>query len=119
MGDDPKQGTKEPEPVKEGLSVGDIRKMVTDLVGEAVKGITPTKEPDTDPTKTDPPISGLSRMQATIQRQVEEAVGAIQAKDETARKEQATEDRFKKLEAAVEAAPVERRRVHKLMGWGE
>jgi len=114
MAEDPKTP---PAQGDTALKIGDIRKLVTDTITEALKGVTTTKEGEGEPASTPMPRGDrTTSIQATVQAELDK----IKAK-ETADKEKADiQTQLTKLsEATAEKAPIERRRVHKLMGWGE
>lgn len=107
---------KPPESNK--LNVGDLRKMVSEIVTEAVKGITTTKDDahgaaeDHTQEKLDRP----STMQAAVQREI----ARLKEKDEKEAKDKTIDETLAKLsEATAEKPPIERRRVHRVMGWGD
>jgi hypothetical protein len=103
------------DPPAGGVKMGDLRKMVTDLVSEAVKGITPTA-PITPPVTT----PGTPAAGGGIQELVQAQIDKIKAADQEKADKQSIQDKLNELsEKTKEKPPVERRRVHKLMGWGE
>lgn len=98
------------------LTMGDIRKIITDEIGKAVKTPTPTddkgKQSDSDDEKDTQPRS--------IRSAVEREVSRIREADERKKKDEAIDAKLAELsEATKEKPPVERRRVHRFMGWGE
>lgn len=125
--DDKGKGDQKPSDSKgsgEGgaLKVGDLRKMVTDLVQDAVKGAgTGTKEGDGNSTgdgddKSDAP-TGFKR--GTMRAEVERELARIKEREARATKDKEMEDKLAALQKATEKVPVERRRVHKFMRWGD
>ena len=93
-----------------GIKMGDLKKLIQDVVAEAVKpGDKPTDKSDDAPAT----VGGI----ADKVRQEIEAIRARE-KEETEKVTMASELAELK-EKAKEKAPVERRRIHKFMGWGE
>lgn len=99
--------TKEPE----SITAGTIRKMISDEVGALVSKLKPGEktekvEDEGEPTdirgQVAAALEGLKRREERQQRDKE--LDALLAKDK---------------EPPKEKAPIERRRVHKIMGWGE
>lgn len=94
-------------PAEDKVTMGDLRKMFTDLVGQ-IGGGSPKKEE----TSTD------------IGTQVREELTRLEER----RKRQAANDQLRADVEALKASatkppeektPIERRRVHRIMGWGE
>lgn len=115
MADDGGTGTP-PEGGK--LTAGDIRKMVTDLVSEAVKGIGGAKDEahgkaeDHTQEKLDRPSS----VQAAVQREI----ARMEEKAKQDERDKTIDEGLAKLnEVTAEKPPIERRRVHRVMGWGD
>lgn len=108
----------ENEPEK--LTVGGIKKMITDAVAEATKGGKTPEDKTLDPVHT---MSGANR-QASVAAQVQEELRKLHEKEEKekqqAERDKGIDDQLAALtEKTQEKAPVERGRVHKYMGWGE
>lgn len=99
-----------------GITLADIRKLVTDTVAEVTKGLTPSGGGSTPPSNTpDDTATGRS-----VKEQVEAALAGITEKNQRAEREKTIDQQLKDLsEKVAEKPPVERRRVHRLMGWGE
>lgn len=125
MADDKKdQKTEDQKPSDDkgsgGLTAGDIRKMIGDMVSDAVKtlggkGNESDSKEDSKEDKTFRSSTGVD----SIARQVDREVERIRAKEARDAKDKEIDEKLGKLSSIVEAPPVERRRVHKLMGWGE
>lgn len=95
------------------VTVADLRKMVADLVGEAVKVVKP--ESDTGSKDT-----GRQPDSRSVAEQVQAALAGIRDKDEREKRDRTIDQTLAELqERTKEKPPVERRRVHKIMGWGE
>src|SRR5579859_3348408 len=56
---------------------------------------------------------------AGIAEQVQAELAKIKADEEATAEKTTTQTRIKSIEEKLERPPVERRRVHKVMGWGE
>lgn len=126
-----------PEPAKEApketpketgnqsFTMKDLRQLVTDTVTEAVKGITSTGDAtkgktddgqDGTPPRTETRVDRSSTVAEAVQREIQK----IQQKEAREAKDKSIDEQLLKLaEATKEKPPVERRRVHKIMGWGE
>lgn len=100
-----------------GLTVSDLRNMVTELVKDAVGAAkAPEGAPASDKAGTETQATRSTSIASEVQRQVDK----IRAKDEREAKDKKIQDALTELsEKTKEKPPVERRRVHKLMGWGE
>ena len=91
------------------LTVGGLKKMIQDIVAEVV--------PDTPPAKND---KEETVSESTMASRVKAEIEKIRARE-------AAEERDKRIDSELirlakdreEKPPVERRFVHKLMGWGE
>lgn len=101
-----------------GLKVGDIRKMIGDMVAEAVKAGTSTHDDAQKGAQqhTETRLDRSSSVQVAVQAEIDK----IRNKEAAEKKDKDLQDKLTELqEKTKEKAPVERRRVHKLMGWGE
>jgi len=120
MADDTKGTTTDSK-----LNLGDLKKMVADTVAEAMKNVTTTGSNTREVTQSHLEGRGdrSSTVQAAVAAEIQKIKDSEQAdKDKAAReaKDQEFETKLSKLsEATAEKPPVERRRVHKFMGWGE
>jgi hypothetical protein len=104
-----------PKPEGTGLSLGDLRKLVTDTVADVMKSVTPSGESVTAP-KPETRMDRSTTVQAAVQAEIEK----IRAKETEAKEKEDLTAKLTALELATkEKAPVERSRVHKIMGWGE
>lgn len=110
----PEEGQKPPEDdtnKQGGISVGDIRKMVVDMVKDAVSS-TGSKGGE-DGKEAEKPASDVAS-------QVQTALARIQEKEARAAREKSIDEQLAALaEKTKEKPPTERRKVHKLMGWGD
>ena len=109
---------KKTEETPKPLTMGDLKKLIEDTVGNLVKsgkGVTDEQhEKAADRTETK-----LSR-NSDVAEKVQEELAKIREKEARDTKERERDETLKSLvEKTAEKAPVERRRVHKLMGWGE
>lgn len=97
-----------PEPT--GLKMGDLKKLIQDTVMEAVKGVStpPVDKPDDKVAETG---SVADKVRAEIEK--------IRAREKDETERETLKTQVAALAAAKEQAPVERKRIHKLMGWGE
>lgn len=113
---------KTPEGTK-GFKVGELRTMIGELVAEAVKGVTTGGTKDDDSTTGRPEGTSGDRARsvgALVAEQVKKIQDAESAKQKQAEKDKTIQDKLDELsKATAEKPPVERRRVHKVMGWGE
>jgi Sec-independent protein translocase protein TatA len=107
---------------KAGISVGDLK----GLISEVVKSMSPTTDETTE-KKTEPTTTNKnspSRESATgdksVAEQVREALSGIKKEEEKEAREKRIDEQLAALSVAnQEKTPVERNRLHKLMGWGE
>jgi hypothetical protein len=112
MAEEKKESEKTQE--SKSLAMGDLRNLILDTVKDVMKGVTP--EP-----KTDEPVSRREGTRSTsIQEAVQAEIQKIQQKEAEETRQAKLDEELKHLrEATAEKPPVERRRVHKVMGWGE
>lgn len=97
------------------LTIGDLRKMITETVQGLVGG-NGEKKDDNTPPKDEPTHPQAGGIAAEVQRQVEK----IRAREARQKRDEEVDGKLKELSEKVqEKQPVERRRVHKIMGWGE
>jgi hypothetical protein len=111
---------KPEEPAKTGITMADIRKLVTDTIAEATKGIThPAGKEGDDKDDTARPGTRADRG-ASVASQVEAEIAKIKAKEAQEARDKGIDDQLSKLsEATAEKTPVERGKMHRFMGWGE
>ncbi len=115
--------TPPPEPEKGAtMRFGDLKKMISDSVSAAVAGLTG----DPAPTQQRQPLRGQPQQQRSrsVDDEVRTAVEKLEvdrkARERREQRDKGVEDKLTALEERTkEKAPVERRRVHRLMGWGE
>jgi len=101
---------------------GDLKKLINDTVSAAVSGgdrDQPQRQSLRD--RTAPSQRGGNRsVDDEVRTAVEKLEADRKAREERAAKDKNYEDKIAALEERTkERAPVERRRVHKIMGWGE
>jgi hypothetical protein len=107
---------------KSKTTVGDLRDMIKEIVAETIKGATPDtttgdNTPDTDGPKGTETTGERARGVAAL---VAAEVKKIQEKDAADARDQTIQEKLDELsKATAEKPPVERRRVHRAMGWGE
>lgn len=98
------------------VKFGDLRAVVKEVVTEVVgsfKGDGDKKDPEKQNEK---PVT----TPGSIKSEVQAALAEIRKGESEAEQTATTEGRIKALEdKTAEKAPVERRRVHRIMGWGE
>lgn len=108
-----------PEPEKETpstLTFGDLKKLITDTVESLTKA---GKDVTGSAGSTHEPFTKATGG-ASVDDQVKAALAKLQADKEREDKEKERDTTLAELKTKLdEKAPVERRRVHKLMGWGE
>lgn len=100
-------------PESTGLKMGDLKKLIQDTVMEAVKGVTPSSD---DKKTDDTPKPGDA---SSIANRVRQEIETLRKEEAADTKAATLEKTVADLAAAKEQAPVERGRLHKLMGWGE
>jgi gas vesicle protein len=94
-----------------GLKMGELKKFIQDTVAEVV-GKPADKPVDKSDDKTETTGDIASRVRAEIEK--------IRGQEKTAEQQKTLESEIAALkESTKEKPPVERRRVHKLMGWGD
>ena len=101
------------------ITMGTIRELVADTVKAAVSGLTSigsdTTKPDTKNSDSDTKGSGLD-----IAGQVQRELDKLKAREAQDAREKSIDEKLAELsEKTKEKPPVERRRVHNFMGWGE
>lgn len=113
--------TTEPEPTTEPaptiLKFSDLKKMMTDLVDGAISA----REPKQQEGEGNQRRSTRERQpQRDIDSEVQKALDKLEhEKSERAERDALKTDVADLKERTKERAPVERRRVHRIMGWGE
>lgn len=102
------------------FKVGDLRKMVNDLVQDAVKGAG-TKEDSGKSSVDSDDKSGVPTgfQRGTMRAEVEREIARVKEREERVAKDNKIDETLTALQKATEKVPVERRRVHKFMRWGE
>jgi hypothetical protein len=100
------------------LTLKELGKFIKDTVAEAVSGIKSTTD-DVHEKAAEHTEEKLDR-KSTIAEQVQAEIAKLRQQEKQEGESKAVTDRIAALEARVEEKPpVERRRVHRLMGWGE
>lgn len=98
------------------LSIGELRDFIKQEITSALGGIKGVAKSDSDPKTTDT-TSGQS---SSIADEVQREISRLKDREAKSAQEQDLKDQIKALQDKTqEAPPIERRRVHKLMGWGE
>ena len=116
-------GTQEEKPTTL-LKLGDLKNLIGDVVDRAFAAR--EEKPDA-PTTTPParrrPTREPERVERSMKDEVDAAVARLEAEKEERAKAAALQKDVEDLKAEKktreERPPVERRRVHKIMGWGE
>jgi hypothetical protein len=109
--------TKSTEDKAKPLTIGDLKKFVEDTVHNVVKGVK-TTESTAQEGAQEHTEKRLDRS-STVQQQVEAELAKIRAKEERDKKDSEIESKLNELTTRTEVKPVERRKVHRFMGWGE
>ncbi len=99
------------------LTVGELRKFITDTVQSVVGTIGKTEE-KTHEAAQDHTQETLAR-KGNIASEVQAELEKLRRREERASRDKTIDEKLAALEKVTEQHPVERRRVHKLMGWGE
>lgn len=108
---------KTPESESGKLTVGDLRKMITETV-QSIVGGDGEKKAETDSPKNE--TSGGSPTAGGIAAEVQRQVEKIRAREARQKRDEEVDGKLKELSEKVqEKTPVERSRVHRFMGWGE
>jgi hypothetical protein len=94
------------------FTMGDLKKLIADSIAEAL------------PKATEPvvakPTGEASTKSVGIAEAVKAEIDKLKAKETEESEKQTIQQKLQELsEKTAEKEPVERRRVHKLMGWGE
>jgi flagellar motility protein MotE (MotC chaperone) len=108
------------EPTDDGsVKFSDLRNVIT----EVVKDILGTDKKDPEPTEEKKAPEYEADNSKTARQQLADQVKAelekIRDSDNQESEKKSLQERLQNLEAKLEKTPVERRRVHKMMGWGE
>lgn len=115
---DEKETTEEKKEDSGSFHLGDLRELIAQEVKKAAGALTST---DTKEHKEAEKLTekGLDS-KSNIAAQVQQAIDEIQGKEKAAQREKDIDDKLAELtKRTEEKTPVERRRVHKFMGWGE
>lgn len=117
MAEEAKKEDKKEE-TKTAFGLGELRKLVEETVNSIVK---PAKEAEGKARETagEHTESRLSRS-SDIADMVNQQVAKMREREERDKREKGWDDSIKNLlDVTKEKPPVERRRVHKIMGWGD
>lgn len=118
MAEKPEEKPEEKPDVSAPLTLSELGTFITDKVTEAVKGLTAAKD-DAHDTGAKVVEAKLDR-KSSIAEEVRAELQKIGAEDEEKKNRASLLDRLTAVEGKVtEKPPVERRRIHKIMGWGE
>lgn len=99
------------------LTVGELRNMIADTVKSIVGGGDDKKE---DEKKTEPTSGGSRPEGGGIAAEVARQVEKIRAREAREKRDSEIDGKLKELSEKVqEKPPVERRKVHRIMGWGD
>jgi hypothetical protein len=86
-----------------------VREVVAEIVPDVLKGQS-TKDPVAPPA-TDQP--------ADIKAEVQKALGIIKAKEQREARDKQIDELLAGYKKPADTQPVERSKIHKIMGWGE
>lgn len=101
----------EDPPEKTGLNMGDLKKLIQDTVADLLP-----KENKKDSDDNDAPV----KEDGSIADRVRQEIENIRSREKADKESEDLKTQVAALaEASKEKPPVERRRVHRLMGWGE
>jgi hypothetical protein len=104
---------KDDEGTKDLLNVGQLREFIAESVKSAVAGLGGEKKEDSGEGKKD--LSG-----GDITQQVQRELARVREHERRTQREKDIDTTLAALqERTKEKPPVERRRVHKFMGWGD
>jgi len=114
----------EQQPPTTSIKFGDLRRLIGDMVSDVVGHTDPPPQRQSPPARSG---GGNLRDQARgrgVEDEVRTAVDKLEkdrkAREEREARDKGYEDKLKELEERTkEKPPVERRRVHRFMGWGE
>lgn len=100
------------------LTIGDLKKYIQDTVSEVVGGIKDTKDDAHD--KAQKHTEDKLDRPSSIADQVQQALDKLRSKEAADEKEKNRESQIADLlKRTEEKPPVERGRMHRVMGWGE
>lgn len=102
--------TPPPTDTPEKVTAGTLRTWIKE---EVLSAFTSNKPADTPPTGTGTPPT------TDIKSQVAEALSALRKREERESRDAEVDKLLEAAKKPPENTPVERRRVHKIMGWGE
>jgi hypothetical protein len=98
------------------LGVGELRAFITETVKSAVAGLSGASSGEKDTGKTDD--KGVSG--SDISAQVKRELARVREHEARQKRDEEIDTTLKALqERTAEKQPVERRKVHKFMGWGD
>lgn len=101
------------------INLGELRSLITDVVEKVVGGVK-GGDKDKEGEKTVPAgTESRADRESSIAGEVQQALKQIEEAKAKEAREADTASTLADLKAKVEKPPVERRRVHKIMGWGE
>jgi len=117
-----KEDDKSKSDSQSALSLGELRKMITDTVASAVAGLKGTESDARDKAgaTTDKALGSKSDAADSIEAQVRAEIQRMKDKEAASQRDKDIDSAIADLKKRTEEKPpVERRRVHKLMGWGD
>jgi hypothetical protein len=109
------------EPKKDDgpITMGTIRSLITEVVTEATRGLTGSREDKSTKDEPSRPGGAAGRTQG-VQEAVQAEIEKIKAREAAAERDKTIDEQLAALaDKTAEKPPVERSRRHKLMGWGE
>lgn len=119
------------KPADDKLTAGEVRKMINDMVQESVTSVVSGLGLSKSDSKGDgngdkDGDSGAKSSSGTpsfatgsVSEQVRREIEKIRSREARDAKDKEIDQRLSKIDKAMEKQPVERRWVHKLMGWGD
>lgn len=110
------QGTKE-DTSKEGTAEPTTAGTIRGFITEEIKRLLPTVGKGDAPASTKD-AKDESNV-GSVQQQVEAALQALQRKEAREKRDKEVDDFLAEAKKEKEKPPVERRRIEKIMGWGE
>jgi hypothetical protein len=98
------------------LGIGELREFISETVKQAVAGLAPAKDEKEEVSKSDDKGVSGGDIAAQVKRELER----VRSHEARQKREEEIDTTLKSLvERTAEKQPVERRRVHKFMGWGD
>lgn len=101
------------------LTAGELRQMVHGMVQEVAGTLGLSKGEGGDKEEPKTTTGPTTFTPGSVRGEVEREIAKIKEREKRDANDAAMNERLSKVEKATEVVPVERRRVHKFMGWGE